>query len=658
LAPALAPLAGAATAAGAAIGTSMASSILAVLGLKNAMTGVGPVAVRTASSVSAIKDALSGLEKSAAHAALPGLEQSVAAITSQVPRLTQIVSGQAAVAGQVAAHLTRGFLAEFENFGPVITAVGGDIDALAAHFESWAAGPGGASFARTLATDYQKVRPEIISIEHAVADLLAAGSSSGLGIISLIGDLARAIESFPRPVLTAIIDGFIAFRAVTLAATAVSAIKGAFSGIQGAAQRAAAATQLAATQRAAAETAAAAATAEAEATAAEAMLATAAAARVELLAVATSRGQLSADQTAAMQVQVAIADREIASYEAVALAARASAAQQMAAAEEAAAARTATAEAAGAASLGATAASILGPVGLAVGGLLLLTTAFGNSGDAAQTAASEIDGYTTALINSDGAIDRSVRSHAAQTLAQEGIIASAKQFGITQAQVTDAVLNGGSALDSVNKILDAHTTAADKSTKGIQEMSGTYEHTSQSASILKDSIAGQVAVFQRGTAAADDQRAAIAGINPAIREEAAALHSTVGAYNAAKTAAEGSVEKTREQTVAFQLANDAASLLSQALKGLAGQNLGVAQSQTSYQQSIHSTIASLKENGDAILGNSDAALANQQAIQGNVSAARQYADAVAQQTGRRRRLRRRTGTRGTRCSGSCGRRVS
>lgn len=92
----------------------------------------------------------------------------------------------------------------------------------------------------------------------------------------------------------------------------------------------------------------------------------------------------------------------------------------------------------------------LGPVGAVIAGVALLATTFLTNSSSADKATVSTQNWTTALINSKGAIDDSVRSAIAKTLLDDDGAKSILSLGVTLNTLTSAVLGNKSAIDAVN----------------------------------------------------------------------------------------------------------------------------------------------------------------------------------------------------------------
>jgi hypothetical protein len=140
-----------------------------------------------------------------------------------------------------------------------------------------------------------------------------------------------------------------------------------------------------------------------------------------------------------------------------------------------------------------------GPLGLVIGavtiGLGLLGAAQASTAEETAAHTTYVDALTESLRESAGVIDSNARSTAARNQDVKAAIDAAKQFGISQSDVVDAVLGQGSALDDLRPklqaIIDASkeyaTTEADPNNLS---WTGTYTGQGQAAVDLLNKING------------------------------------------------------------------------------------------------------------------------------------------------------------------------
>lgn len=125
-------------------------------------------------------------------------------------------------------------------------------------------------------------------------------------------------------------------------------------------------------------------------------------------------------------------------------------------------------------------------------GLGLLGLAQDSAAEKAAEHTAFVDALTASLRESSGAIDASTRKTVASNSGVKEAIANAKEFGISQATVVDAVLGQGSALDEVRRKLEEVTQAtkiyATEEVTGELAWTGAYRGQGQAAADLLGEI--------------------------------------------------------------------------------------------------------------------------------------------------------------------------
>ncbi|MBO1269608.1 hypothetical protein [Arthrobacter cavernae] len=290
---------------------------------------------------------------------------------------------------------------------------------------------------------------------------------------------------------------------------------------------------------------------------------------------------------------------------------------------------------------------------LAVPVVGILTAALAGIGIMAATAAigtqqgtAALTDYTQALRADSDAIGENVRATAAKALSDAGAFAAAKELGINQKTLTDAVLGSADAINQVNDAarrgkdfvndwsqgvmtpdgMYVATDAQNKMGKSIEIVTGQLGTQSGAIAKSKQDIEDQAAATDKNTAATEAKIAA-------DERAASVLGVTVAAIQGAKKAQEDHKAAADAATLALQLENNAAGLLKQAFDELNGKSLGLEQAQTRAAAATNSVSASFVQNGVAIAGGTAAAVANQQALQNKVAADQAAAEAVAKATG-------------------------
>jgi len=209
LGPAIGPLGAAATAAFAATAAGAGVAVLAVLGVKKEMAAGTVTGTKFSTGLQTLQGDLSTLEKTAARGILPGFQQTVTALNSSLPGVNKSVGTLSVILGDVASHVVVGLVSGLQTFEPLLTHIAQEADIAAQHFQAWATGPGGASFAGTLGKQFDLVVPVLVHLTEAVGKLIAAFVPIGDNVVGVFGALAGAINAVPLPVLKVLADLFV-----------------------------------------------------------------------------------------------------------------------------------------------------------------------------------------------------------------------------------------------------------------------------------------------------------------------------------------------------------------------------------------------------------------------------------------------------------------
>jgi len=596
LAPALVPLGAAAAAAGSEFAVLGATAALAVKGIQAEMASGTPTGAAYSTLLKGLKADLSGLESTAAHGVLGGFEQSVVKLRGDLPELNSVIAEQSTLLGDTVSHLTGGLIGGFKTFGPLLSQVGGSVDRIAAHFESWATGPGGAKFSSALSSDYAKVAPIIDDLAHTIARVVAASNGVGLGILSELGVLARVLDTFPTPVLTAIVAGFVGFRTI-------NSINGVLTGLSGN-------MSLLGTRATASAAAVTAANLQIEASVAQTAAEVATAQAAEAAAVAQAQAEIAealAGTGSVLESGAAIAAQtaaeEATSFQVAAEAAIAAAAE-ISAAADAAAVESATAGAAASASWSA----MLGPVGIGVGLLAIFGLSMLTTSDDTNKAAGSLQTFTSALEQSQGVINDTVRANLANTLTKAINPDELKKTGLTIKDLTDDILGVPAAVAKYNNIplgkfsngliTDIHNvrkafadaqTAAETEAQALTGVGAATAATSVQLSEGNTAIRGYVAAmdtFNKSTDTAADRGKLIGSVLVAANGDALS-------YVASMTAAAGA---GRALSDAFTSDRQKIQDLRQQIAQLTGQHGSAATSSGVLAAQINKTGAAIAAN--------------------------------------------------------------
>jgi hypothetical protein len=694
--PAAVPAGAVAAGAFLGIVPAVAAVMLGIKGIQNeAKQGLLPPEAQQ--SITTLKSNLSELQTTAATGLLPGIEQATTAAQPAIQALNQDLAGVSTEIGGIIGQAGPALAQILHEIAPLFQSIAGYVKTGADELVHFAqSGTGVQSFMAYVQAELPTVAHTIGELVVFVSHLAQALAPMGHVVLEVFGGLADALAAVPVPVLTALTSGalsayaaFRTFQGVTAIVTRVSTALEALSKAQ-ARHAAATAASTAEAQAASlqfrasmAEEAAAVTAAKAEEAASVAAAASeeAAAVRAAAASMAESSGSIAslfaADGEAAtvaaaemssafagmdsmFQVQVTVAETSAAqvaaSLQAEADAAAAAAAEIAAVATEAAAASEAAA--ATAAELGAASsigfAGLLGPLAAVGVGVGLLTMLFHGNRDAAQADQKAIDSYNGSLQQSTDLLAKVNINATAKNLQDQGAVdilhrlhdanvLTSTSFADLATKVNGQQAPFDSLITTLRKVAEAHKdtyTAADRSGQSFGSAVTHYDATGQAAVNLAaklQALRGELTQQQKAQLALEQaerlaQQQADGGAN-AASAQARSLGVTRDAYLTAQTAAQKNTAQTEQQTLAFQLENDAASLLQQTLDRLAGKNASVMSAQTALYQAQNAVRDAFKKTGTAIRGSSDAAVAHQQALQGDYQAAVQLAEAVGKQTG-------------------------
>lgn len=273
-------------------------------------------------------------------------------------------------------------------------------------------------------------------------------------------------------------------------------------------------------------------------------------------------------------------------------------------------------------------------------GIAILSVLFAHNGEAAQATAAQVGDYTSALEASNGAINDNIRATTVKALTDAGAFEQAKQFGISQAQLTDAVLAGGPAVtaltDKVNSYTAAQAASMPHNEVALRQqgqlvdtgnaLNGTLTSQAGAFATAKGNQADYNAAMKTGNVASDQAAAAEA-------RHAAALGMTVPAFEAATAAAQKDgtqADATRNKMI---LEGDAAGILKADLDALSGKALSAAQAQNQFESSLNALTKRATGAAITLKGMSSASVTLRGNILQNVTAAEADAEATARETG-------------------------
>jgi TP901 family phage tail tape measure protein len=259
-------------------------------------------------------------------------------------------------------------------------------------------------------------------------------------------------------------------------------------------------------------------------------------------------------------------------------------------------------------------------IGLAVGAIALFTS---GSDDASKAQ----DDLTKAIRDDNNALGENTRVWTVNRLEKDGALSTAKDLGLAEKDVTDALMNQGPALDNLKAKLNGIIKAgADTQNMGDQ-VTGAIDPTSN------------VAGAQKLLTELNNVSGALNASHDAALRQSSALHQSAGELNTNALAAISNEGSTKDLAGASQKAADAmeaqkneAKLLTDQLDLLNGGNINATQAQIRFADSSDAATKSLKDNGLSLNLAEGAGRKNTSAIIDAVQAARDHASAVADQT--------------------------
>jgi hypothetical protein len=267
----------------------------------------------------------------------------------------------------------------------------------------------------------------------------------------------------------------------------------------------------------------------------------------------------------------------------------------------------------------------LGAVTLAVG---LLGAAYAAVTGKNQQATAAQQDYTSALQQSNGAIDENVAKSVAKQAKDSGALDAANELGIAQGKVTDAITGQNDAYESLTKSLQKTIDQGTKYTATDYDVSTSQDKSAQSAQKLLKAVQDQHGAYQ---AAANDQKQVAAAAEDTTTKISAQAQ-VLGLSEAEWTRLQGS------ETAASNAAKDYKS----ALDALNGQAQNLDQATSTLTTQFDTMASAIKQNiaqvGQAKATSMDAdttyGAKNHQLIEQTVKDAQDKADAIINSEGK------------------------
>ncbi|MGD9715190.1 MAG: phage tail tape measure protein, partial [Thermomicrobiales bacterium] len=237
----------------------------------------------------------------------------------------------------------------------------------------------------------------------------------------------------------------------------------------------------------------------------------------------------------------------------------------------------------------------VGLVGAAIGIATLVLSAF-----VAEQASSKArtDSFRESLDQTTGALTEYSREVAIKALEERGAFKDAERYGITQRELTDAVVEGGDALAAVQAKLDAYSEGLSGTQKRAAAVQVENGATTIAIRKTREELAAGVEEWKNSKAATDDNSEALAD----LRGEA-----------------EG--------------AGEAVSDLADLIRGFADATLSTREAERQFQAAVDDATAALAQNGATLDINTEAGRANEKALDQIAKTSKDAAVAIYEQTG-------------------------
>lgn len=247
--------------------------------------------------------------------------------------------------------------------------------------------------------------------------------------------------------------------------------------------------------------------------------------------------------------------------------------------------------------IGGLATMMTGPYGAAIGAVLGLGAIWLDQ--KAQQIAREQD-WANVLAESQGAVNASVAAHAAQQLQDEGLLKSARELGIEEGRLTEAVIENGEARQALTTISDHMKASQDGLVSGNAGEKATTEELSEAVKILFG------------------EKAELAELDEtqleAVRGLAAGTANLTDEMGAGAEAAAAVAGETQESTNKYTTAAEAADQYRESVDRL---NSSIAESisaELDYNSTLIRSTETVQKNSGITDKNTEAGIANHRAI--------------------------------------------
>lgn len=259
---------------------------------------------------------------------------------------------------------------------------------------------------------------------------------------------------------------------------------------------------------------------------------------------------------------------------------------------------------------------LMGPWGVAIGGAIAVLGLF--VGEQAKAQA-QTDDLAATFNAQTGAISENTRAWIANELEAMGAFESAKQLGISQSELVDAVINGNDVLAEQKAHYDELRAASGETGDGFRQMTDEEWNQADAVDYLDGQLGGLQGTYDDAAASAENKRLAVQGDTAATEEASAATQVYAESLGVSTTAADEAKSGIQE--------------LDEALRAITDTLFGVQEAEDAVAQIVNQVTEEYEENGFAIDGNSEAALSNRSSLRSLIGAYLDQVSAVAESTG-------------------------
>ncbi|MDQ4213768.1 hypothetical protein [Microbacterium capsulatum] len=263
--------------------------------------------------------------------------------------------------------------------------------------------------------------------------------------------------------------------------------------------------------------------------------------------------------------------------------------------------------------------------------------------DAAGAATTALQDYSGAVEQDKGVVGDATQAILAKNLVTSDAIQKAKELGISESQVTEAITSGGSKraklLDDLQSIVKAHTRLIESGQGMRTQVQDDQAKTAQAEIDIIKSQSGGI----ESSISAYQQQASVVGHLADQAQKQITMNGVLGT-SYGLTATQIAKATWEQQALAAQTAwaatqlnleNAAAQAFSIQMELMNNSGLNVSLAQTALASATMNATKSFKQNGATLDSNTQSGIANRQSLDQALQAIERVSDAVVKQTGSR-----------------------